>query len=300
MTEPKRKFLGRKLLMASVLGLAAIPGWAQQRPAPVPDFSGMWAHPSLPGMEPLATGPTSLVNLSRRSGRSNVLQLVGDYKNPILKPEAAAIVKKHGEESLDHYGFHNPRNQCWPNGVPFVLPNAGMEMLQQKDHITIHYVVDQQVRHIRLNARHPAKITPSWYGDSVAHYEGDTLVIDTVGIKAGPFAMVDWYGTPQSPALRVVERYRMISNEEAQEGYARDAKENARNQQAFDPDYRGPVLQLLFTVEDPNVFTTPWSATVTYRHMTQDQWVENVCAENPKKYGTEEDAQVPTASAPDF
>jgi hypothetical protein len=112
--------------------------------------------------------------------------------------------------------------------------------------------------------------------------------------------MVDWYGTPQSPALRVVERYRMISNEEAQEGYARDAKENARNQQAFDPDYRGPVLQLLFTVEDPNVFTTPWSATVTYRHMTQDQWVENVCAENPKKYGTEEDAQVPTASAPDF
>jgi hypothetical protein len=280
--------------------LAAIPGWAQQRPAPVPDFSGMWAHPSLPGMEPLATGPTSLVNLSRRSGRSNVLQLVGDYKNPILKPEAAAIVKKHGEESLDHYGFHNPRNQCWPNGVPFVLPNAGMEMLQQKDHITIHYVVDQQVRHIRLNARHPAKITPSWYGDSVAHYEGDTLVIDTVGIKAGPFAMVDWYGTPQSPALRVVERYRMISNEEAQEGYARDAKENARNQQAFDPDYRGPVLQLLFTVEDPNVFTTPWSATVTYRHMTQDQWVENVCAENPKKYGTEEDAQVPTASAPDF
>jgi len=300
MTEPKRKFLGRKLLMASVLGLAAIPGWAQQRPAPVPDFSGMWAHPSLPGMEPLATGPTSLVNLSRRSGRSNVLQLVGDYKNPILKPEAAAIVKKHGEESLDHYGFHNPRNQCWPNGVPFVLPNAGMEMLQQKDHITIHYVVDQQVRHIRLNARHPAKFTPSWYGDSVAHYEGDTLVIDTVGIKAGPFAMVDWYGTPQSPALRVVERYRMISNEEAQEGYARDAKENARNQQAFDPDYRGPVLQLLFTVEDPNVFTTPWSATVTYRHMTQDQWVENVCAENPKKYGTEEDAQVPTASAPDF
>jgi len=60
------------------------------------------------------------------------------------------------------------------------------------------------------------------------------------------------------------------------------------------------VLQLLFTVDDPNVFTTPWSATVTYRHMTQDQWPENVCAENPRKYGTEEDAQVPTAMVPDF
>ena len=292
--------LRRKLLMAGVLALAVLPGWGQAAPATVPDFSGMWAHPSLPGMEPLASGPTSLVNLQRRNGRSNVLQLVGDYHNPILKPEAAAIVKKHGEESLSHYGFHNPRNQCWPNGVPFVLPTAGMEMFQQSDHITMHYLVDQQVRHVRLNAQHPAKIAPSWYGDSVAHYEGDTLVIDTIGIKAGPFAMVDWYGTPQSPALHVIERYRMISYEEAQEGYARDAKENGRNQQAFDPDYRGRVLQLLFTVDDPNVFTAPWSATVTYRHMAQDQWLENVCAENPHKYGTEEDAQVPTAKVPDF
>jgi hypothetical protein len=151
-----------------------------------------------------------------------------------------------------------------------------------------------------MNAQHPAKVTPSWYGDSVGHYEGGTLVVDTVGIKAGPFAMVDWFGTPQTPSLHVTERYRLISTEEAQEAYARDAKENARNQQEFDPDYRGRVLQLLFTVDDPNVFTTPWSATVTYRHMTQDQWLENVCAENPNKYGTEEDAQVPTAKAPDF
>jgi hypothetical protein len=251
-------------------------------------------------MEPLASGPTSLVNLSRRNGRSNALQLVGDYHNPILKPEAAEIVRKHGEESLGHFGFHNPRNQCWPNGVPFVLPTAGMEMFQQGDHITMHYLVDHQVRHIRMNAQHPAKVTPSWYGDSVGHYEGGTLVVDTVGIKAGPFAMVDWFGTPQTPSLHVTERYRLISTEEAQEAYARDAKENARNQQEFDPDYRGRVLQLLFTVDDPNVFTTPWSATVTYRHMTQDQWLENVCAENPNKYGTEEDAQVPTAKAPDF
>ena len=53
-------------------------------------------------------------------------------------------------------------------------------------------------------------------------------MIDTVGIKAGPFAMIDWFGTPQSPALHVIERYRLIRYEEAQEGYARDAKENDR------------------------------------------------------------------------
>jgi len=49
---------------------------------------------------------------------------------------------------------------------------------------------------VRLNQPHPANVTPSWYGDSVGHYEGDTLVIDTVGIKIGPFSMVDMYGRP--------------------------------------------------------------------------------------------------------
>ncbi len=77
-----------------------------------------------------------------------------------------------------------------------------------------------------------------------------------------------------------------------------DSKENQRNQQPFDPDYRGKHFQLTFTVEDPNVFTTPWSATVTYRRLA-GEWQENACAENPNKYGTERDAQVPTANKPD-
>src|SRR5579871_2437209 len=81
---------------------------------PTPDLSGVYDHPGLPGFEPLASGPTSLVNLSRREGNvSNNMQLVGDYKNPILKPEAAAIVKKFGDMSLAHIGYPTPRNQCW-------------------------------------------------------------------------------------------------------------------------------------------------------------------------------------------
>ena len=73
-----------------------------------------------------------------------------------------------------------------------------MQMLQQPDKITILYHHDHEVRHVRMNQPHPAQVTPSWYGDSVGHYEGDTLVIDTVGIKIGPFAMVDMYGTPHT------------------------------------------------------------------------------------------------------
>jgi hypothetical protein len=62
-----------------------------------------------------------------------------------------------------------------------------------------------------MNQPHPAQITPSWYGDSVGYYENDTLVIDTEGVRVGPFAMVDMYGTPHTDALHVVERYRLRS-----------------------------------------------------------------------------------------
>jgi hypothetical protein len=47
-----------------------------------------------------------------------------------------------------------------------------------------------------LNQPHPVQVTPSWYGDSVGHYDGDELVIDTVGIKVGRFSMIDWFGAP--------------------------------------------------------------------------------------------------------
>ena len=104
-----------------------------------------------------------------------------------------------------------------------------MQMLQQPDKITILYCNDHEVRHVRMNEPHPAQVTPSWYGDSVGHYEGDTLVIDTVGVKTDrPFAMVDLYGTPYTQALHVVERYRLLDYEAAKEGLERAAKENFR------------------------------------------------------------------------
>jgi len=294
----------RNFLLLAALAIAATPdvgpAAAPTSTATIPNFSGLWSHPWLPGFEPMASGPTSLVNRSRRNGVSNVLQLVGDYTNPILKPEAAATVKKFGEQSIAHYGFHNPRNQCWPNGVPFILSANGLEIFQGPDHITMIYQVDHQVRHVRMNAQHPANVVPGYYGDSVGHYEGDTLVIDTIGIKAGPFAMIDWFGTPQTPALHVVERYRLLDYAAAKDGLDRASKENALPQPpAVDLSYRGKHLQLTFTVEDPNVFTTSWTSTVTYGKSAV-AWAENVCSENPNKYGTEEDAQVPTATKADF
>jgi len=141
-----------------------------------------------------------------------------------------------------------------------------MMMLQRPKEVTILYDEGPDVRHVRMNQPHPAKLTPSWYGDSVGHYEGDTLVIDTVGTRTDrPFPMLDLYGTPYTKALHVVERYRLIDYEAAQEGLQRDAKENQRVPGDIDPNYRGKFLQVQFTVEDEGVFTTPWSGTITYR-----------------------------------
>jgi hypothetical protein len=266
----------------------------------VPDFSGIWAHPYLTGFEPPAAGPGPVTNRSRRNGVGNFQQLVGDYTNPILQPAAAEVVKKHGEISLAGMGYPTPSNQCWPGGVPYVFWDFLMEMFQQPDKITMIYRHGNEVRRVRMNEPHRAQVTPSWYGDSVGRYEGDTLVIDTVGIKIGPFAMVDMYGTPHSPALHVRERYRLVDYADAKDAMARNAKENSRNPGAdFDAGYRGKVLQLHFTVEDDGVFTTPWTATITYRPAV-GAWTDLICSENIHEYYGGKDSAVPQADKPDF
>jgi hypothetical protein len=285
---------------AVLISSSAFAQESSQGTVSIPDFSGVWWHPSLPGFEPLASGPTSLTNRSRRNGVSNYDQLVGDYTNPILKQQAAQIVKSFGELSLKGITFPSPANQCWPEPVPYIYKNFAMLIFQQPDKITIIYDQDHEVRHVRLNQPHPAEVTPSWYGDSVAHYEGDTLVIDTVGTKANrPFAMIDLYGTPYTEKLHVVERYRLLDYEDAKEGLERDAKENQRPPVGIDRNYRGKHLQIHFTVEDEGVFTTPWSATITYGRGSTE-WPEIVCAENTHEYYNNKESEVPTAEKPDF
>ena len=317
------------LLSVTLVAAATTPALAQsaspkvgvgssdaQSVASSPDFSGMWVHPYFPGFEPPASGPGPVVNKKRRrqifdaDGRflranaaftGDPTLLVGDYSSAILKSGAAEIVKKQGETELSG-GAPTPHNQCWPEGVPFIIGSIVMQVLQQTDKIIILY--GDQVRHVRMSEQHPAVVTPSWYGDSVGHYEGDTLVIDTVGVKVGPFAMVDVYGTPHSPALHVVERYRLLDYESAKDALERNAKENFRIPPGIigfdvEPNNIGKHLQVQFTVADENAFTVPWSATVTYGR-AMGEWTEYVCAENPHEYYAGKDTEVPRAEKPDF
>src|SRR5260370_2980966 len=127
------------LLLVTSAGAAATPALGQalapavgaassgtQGAASIPDFSGIWRHPSLPGFEPPASGPGPVVNKVRRRGArqpgaSNYDQLVGDYSNPILQPHAADIVRKHGELSLSGVTYSQPANQCWPEPLPLIF-----------------------------------------------------------------------------------------------------------------------------------------------------------------------------------
>ena len=279
---------------------------AAQSAVSIPNFSGVWAHPYFPGFEPPASGPGPVVNKSRRrDGVGNPNQFVGDYTNPILKPQAAEVVRKYGEISLAGGAYPTPSNQCWPSGVPYIFFQHGMQMLQLPEEVTFLYLRNHEFRQVRLNQPHPTHVTPSWYGDSIGHYEGDTLVVDTVGVKAGPFAMVDMYGTPFSPAVHVVERYRLLDYADAKGAIERNSKENIRFGRGvqsldFDQDYRGKHLQLQFTVDDEGVFTRPWTATITYS-VPVGFWEEHVCAESRLGYfSTGREAAVPTANKPDF
>jgi hypothetical protein len=164
----------------------------------------------------------------------------------------------------------------------------------------------QNVRHVRMNAPHPARLTPSWLGDSVGHYEGDTLVIDTVGIKPSPWPVIDRYGTPHSDALHVVERYRLIGGEEAAAAVRKHRREFTKADaiprfgiygSEFDNDLSKKGLQVEVTVDDPKMFTTPWKGLVTYRPASG--WPEMTCAESlTQSAGVER--KLPVANKPDF
>jgi hypothetical protein len=288
--------------------------------ATIPDFSRVWNHPAFPWFEPPASGPGPVTNKSRWpqqpmdssgtialpplppgvEGVSDYDQLVGDYTNPILQPWAAEVVKKFGEMSLAGITYPNASNQCRPFPMPFIYKQAQMLMIQRPDRIMMVYSGGYEVRRVRLNEPHPSPLTPSWHGDSVGHYEGDTLVIDTVGVKTDrPYAMIDLFGTPYTDKLHVVERYRLRDHDDVKDAIERNKKENWLYTGDVFSRHRGKFLQLHVTVEDEGAFTTPWTATLTYVP-GGNQISESVCAENPHEYYNNKDADVPKAEKPDF
>src|SRR6266853_1793427 len=168
-----------------------------------------------------------------------------------------------GRDRVERRLRSDPEQPVLARTRPIHFFNFGMQMLQQPGKITILYDEDHAVRHVRMNQTHPAHVTPSWYGDSVGHYEG----------------------AKEAQERGAKENFRLPG---AAEGWAPD------------PRYKGEGLQLHFTVEDEGVFTMPWSANITYRRALATEWREVVCAENTHEYYAGKDTEAPRSDKPDF
>ena len=252
----------------------------------------------------MPSGPQPLKNLNRNErGVADDHELVGDYRNPILTPYAAAIVKEKGELAIKG-GYATPKEQCRPLAPPFSAAiQFDFQILQKKNgDLAIVYHADNQVRHIRMNGTHPAKLVPSAMGDSIGHWEGDMLVIDTVGVKGDAFTMIDRFGVPLTEAMHIVERYRQIDGARAKADLAKYEESEGvvgGRVNGYNSDTKLTGLRLEVTMEDPKVFTAPLTGVVTYRRLTFG-WREDVCADNPVEHYKDEWIGLPTSNHPDF
>ena len=245
-----------------------------------PNFSGMWTRgltATTPyRAPPSGPGPVRSVVAPGARDEGGAVYRQGDHTSPILQPWAAEIVRAHAQLEREGRPVRSAKETCAPMGVPYILQlNLRAQITDADDGKQIVFLYEQlmQPRFVRLNAKHPADLKPSWYGDSVGHWEGDTLVVDTVGIDKRSW--VDAFGTPHTDKMHVVERYTLR-----------------------DPN----TLEVSLTVEDPGAFTTPWSATVAYRkdRTTVEPFTEIVCAENNLDASTGEFYPIPTAVKSDF
>ena len=259
----------------------------------------MTAMPGSP--EPVGQDPSRplIGNIGRQPGQQPTFPYA-DLNNPNLTQFAKDGLRKVNQAADAGFAMYSRESRCWHTGVPVYLQNPAQPtfFLQTPKQVTMIWQMDQQVRHVYLNVPHSKNPKPSWYGESVGHYDGEWLVVDTIGQNTQSF--LDNFRTPHSDKLHVIERYRLVDYDTAKDAIDRNAKENSYAPGAWDYDraYRGKVLQLHFTVEDEGVFTTPWTATITYRPAV-DPWTELICAENPREFNNTQ-SEVPAAKKPDF
>jgi len=236
--------------------------------ASVPDFSSAdfgWVkdgggfRPPVSGPGPMTFDKSHPIIVTTPNARGEVVTgplQVADLSNPILKPWVVERMKKDNDAIIAGKIRYNARSNCRPGSVPQFLIYGGNEPLyfaQTPKETLIINQADTQVRHVYMNVPHSAQPKISWYGESVGHYEGDELVVDTIGLNDK--SSLDNYGTPHTTQLHVIERFKMIEG--------------------------GKTLQVSFTVEDPGAFNAAWSGITTYhRSPSLLPLTEEPCAEN--------------------
>jgi hypothetical protein len=254
---------------------------AQQTPIP-PDFSANLAgwvglngggpfYEPVPGHLPPVVSDPAYPFTPNGVGKQPSFR-IADLSNPNLKPWVKEHMKKDIDEVLGgKKSAFTPQSSCVPAGVPFFMGYGGPDplvFLQTPKEVWIVWREDNQVRRIYMDVPHSENLKPSWYGESVGHYEGDTLVVDTIGLIDK--TVVDVYRTPHTEKLHVAERWRMVDG--------------------------GKAMEVIFTVEDPDAFYEPWTGMRRYRRVQQEPY-EKICAENNTNLF---DYHMPMAEKSDF
>ena len=272
-------------LTASAAAFALLPAAAADKAGAnaVPDFmSGGWTMintnatdyvdpPS--GAKPVTNDPRYPHIGNLQPGQKT--ERVADLSNPILKDWVKPEMQKYNERVIAGEIPFVATSLCWPGGVPAqLLVPTTVYFIQKPNEVWIVWERDHWVRRVYLNRPHSAHPKPEWFGESVGHYEnGDTLVIDTIGVSEHPYSFVDNYRTPHTKDLHVVERWKITGG--------------------------GKGIEVSFRVEDQGAFNMPWGGLMRYRH-TAKPIEEFVCAENVNNYFGQEKFSMPEAKTPDF
>jgi hypothetical protein len=239
-------------LAAALLVCAGIvPALSQQGP---PDFSadragwiavgGEWTP--LPGSpSPVRQDPAHRY-VPNNTGEQPTFR-IADLNNPNLTQFAKDALKQTNDATLAGKPMWSRSARCWATGPAFLLtPAQPMFFVQTPQQVRMLAQHDNDVRRIYMNVPHSENPKPSWYGESVGHYEGDTLVIDTIGFNDKTF--IDNFRTPHSEKLHVVERLRLVEG--------------------------GKFLEAEVLIEDPAVFLKPLHVTKRSRRVeaTLAEW----------------------------
>jgi hypothetical protein len=202
---------------------------------------------------------------------------IGNYKDPVLKPWAAAQMLASNEETLS--GKRKvpfaAQARCYPGGVPgqLLYPAEPFYFIQTPKEVWMIWQRDHMVRRIYLTDKHSDNVKPSWFGESIGHYEGgDTLVVDTIGLSTKN-SYIDNFRTPHTEKEHVVERFKLA------------------------PD--GNRLDAQVLVEDPDTFNEPLHLVQGWRKVNNEM-LETVCAENNADHFGENLFPIPQATKVDF
>jgi hypothetical protein len=167
-----------------------------------------------------------------------------------FKPEAEALFKARQAAN----GKDNPEAVCLPMGiVQYHTQGAPRKIVQTPDVLVILYEASMGIRQIFTDGRALPTDDPQpwWYGYSVGHWDADTLVVETSGLRDDGW--LDVFGTPLTDAAKVTERFRRPT-------YGR--------------------MEIDVTVDDPKAYTRPWTVRVNQRIMPDQELLEFVCLEN--------------------